>query len=61
MSYPNLNTATDEELKRFYPYGIFGACEKCGATWPENSIFAHKCGDTETPKFDAVARAILSE
>jgi len=61
MPYPNLKTATKEELRKFYPYMIFCSCEKCGATWPEASIFAHECGDTTTPIIDAIARAILKD
>ena len=59
MAYPNLKTATKEELNKVYPWGIFGACEKCGATWPENSIFGQECGDVSTPLIDAQIRSVL--
>jgi hypothetical protein len=61
MAYPNLKTVTPEELDKFYPRGIYCACEKCGATWAEQSIFDHKCGDIETTMIDALCRTVLAD
>lgn len=63
MPYPNVRTATKEELRKYYPHGVFGICRKCGATWPDGSLLGmmHDCKDAALNEFAESAGNILRE